>query len=388
MPTSESQSLKDSDMADTPLLSIVVPFYNSVGKADRLLATLAGMSEPDVEFVLVDDGSTDGTAAYLRAHTSRMRCKCVLSGQENKGVGGARNHGLALASGKYVWFVDSDDDINPEVITIVRGLAVHRYDFIDFRVKHFAADEGRVRPSSGARAGALKLPEGEYSAEDVTRLSLLHTIGWPWTKVLNREFMIRNAFTYPEHCVYEELPSLFWLPLIVNRFYKSAVVAYYHHQEGESVTRSVGRKSKRFYDRLFTAGYAVDMTARFQCSRDERLRIEDKFTRIFLVHTIEMLIESGDWPLIPRVMKFYREEAKRLGIHGHPRRHASRRQMIALAAPWLLSYLYPSQRKFFETLHLQAWGRPIAFAGLNGVPQRLYANESTDALTEVSPART
>ena len=339
------------------LLSIVVPFFNSAGKADRLLSTLTGIQDPDVELIFVDDGSSDGTPAYLHEWQSRMKVPCTAARQTNKGPGAARNHGLDLASGQFVWYVDADDDINPDVIEEVRRLRARGYDFIDFNVQHFTPEGGPIRPSRGMRAGALDLPEGEYTAQAVTRLALLRTIGWPWPKILDRAFLLRHGVRFPEHCIYEELPSLFWYPLIVDRFYKSNLVAYYHHQEGESITRSAGRKGPRFYDRLITSGHAVALTTRYECTDEERLRIHDKFTNIFLIHTIEMLWDSGDWQAIPRVMRFYREEARRLQIRPSPFSFLLRRtQLVASMFPWLISYLYPSQRRWFERLHDQAWG--------------------------------
>jgi glycosyltransferase involved in cell wall biosynthesis len=344
------------------LLSIVVPFFNSAGKADRLLSTLAGITDPDVECIFVNDGSSDGTDAYLQEWQSRMRVRCTVTRQENKGPGAARNHGLDLASGQFVWYVDADDDINPEVLPVLRRLRSQGYDFIDFEVQHFTGDDGPIRPSRGMRAGPLVLPEGEHTAADVTRLALLRTIGWPWPKLLDREFLLRNGVRFPENCVYEELPSLFWLPLIVNRFYKSPLVAYFHHQEGESITRSAGRKGPRFYDRLFTSGYGVAIASRYPCAPEERDRVHAKFTNIFLIHTIEMLCDSGDWLVIPRVMRFFREEARRLGVATTPPSHLlHRHQRLAMLAPWLISHLYPSQRRWFERLHLRAWGRPVSF---------------------------
>jgi glycosyltransferase involved in cell wall biosynthesis len=344
------------------LLSIVVPFFNSDGKADRLLTTLARLDDHDIELIFVDDGSSDNTPAYLNHWRTRMQTRCVVVRQANKGPGAARNHGFDLASGQFVWYVDADDDINPVVIPVIRRLRANGYDFIDFSVEHFTAETGPVRPSRGMRAGALELPEGEHSAQEVTRLALLRTIGWPWPKILNRDFLVRHGVRFPEHCVYEELPSLFWYPLIVDRFYKSNLVAYYHHQDGESITRSAGRKGPRFYDRLFTSGLAVAVAAHYQLTDAERRRTHDKFTNIFLIHTIEMLWDSGDWRTIPRVMRFYREEARRLQIHPSPFSDLlHQRQRVVALIPWLLSYLYPPQRRWFERLHLRGWGRPVWF---------------------------
>ena len=180
------------------LLSIIVPFFNSAGKADRLLSTLAGMDEPDVELIFVDDGSSDGTAAYLHEWQSRMQIRCRAARQANKGPGAARNHGLDLASGQFVWYVDADDDINPEAVRVLRRVRAHGFDFIDFNVQHFTPDGGPIRPSRGMRAGPLELPEGEHTARAVTRLALLRTIGWPWPKILDREFLVRHGVRFPD----------------------------------------------------------------------------------------------------------------------------------------------------------------------------------------------
>ena len=346
---------------DSPLLSIITPFYNMAGKADRLLSTLTSMNNHDVEVIWVDDGSTDDTLSYLQRYKNHMHGRCIVSHQENKGPGGGRNHGLTLASGRYIWFVDSDDDINPAAIDTVRRLNACGYDFIDFEVKHFSDEKGKIRPSPGLRAGSLKLSEGEHSAEEVTRWFLLLSVGWLWSKVFSREFLINHGVRYPEYCVFEDTPLFFWLPLIVNRFYKSDEIGYFHHQEQESVTRSAGRKGPRFYDRLPTASYGLMLTNRFVCSRGERLLIEDKFKSIFFLLTIKILYTSGDWLMIPRVMRYYREEAKQLGITYSPLRMISYSRLVLFIGPWLISYFYPSQRSFFEKLHLHAWGVPIQY---------------------------
>jgi len=90
------------------LLSIVVPFYNSAHKSERLLSTLRQLSAQDVEVVLVDDGSNDATLQQFKNDAS---VAVLVLTQNNRGPGGARNTGLRSARGKYVLFVDSDDDI-------------------------------------------------------------------------------------------------------------------------------------------------------------------------------------------------------------------------------------------------------------------------------------
>ncbi len=344
---------------NSPLVSIVVPFHNSITKANRLLTTLATITDPDIEFVLVDDGSTDGTFAYLSEQRRTLNCRCTVLHQQHKGPGGARNSGLRAATGKYVWFVDSDDNINPAVFGVVRQFEQCGYDFLDFGIERFADAGGPIRPSIGARAGVLKLPEGAHDAEQVTRLFLLHRIGWLVTKVFRRDFLTAHAIRYPENCVYEDTLLFFWLPLVVQTFYKSNVVGYFHHQEQASITRSVGSKGAQFYDRLAVAAMGVEKASTYSLDRAERKRVHNKFTDIFLVHTLEMLKESGDWRMFPRVLKFYREESRRLGIKARPPLRITRLGSTVLLA-WAVSHLYPSQRGYFENLHMKSWGQPIA----------------------------
>lgn len=104
------------------LLSFIVPFFNSEKKSKRLLTTLSNIDQDDVEIILIDDGSTDDTYKTLSDFKMNASNKNVeVIKQENKGPGGARNAGLRIAKGKYVWFVDSDDDVNLEVIDIIRN---------------------------------------------------------------------------------------------------------------------------------------------------------------------------------------------------------------------------------------------------------------------------
>ena len=64
--------------------------------------------------------------------------------------------------------------------------------------------------------------------------------------------------------------------------------------------------------------------------------------------------------MFPRVIKFYREEARRLGIKPLSPIRMARRLGLPVLLAWAASHLYPSQRGFFESLHMKSWGQPIA----------------------------
>jgi len=98
----------------TPLISIIVPVYNIKEYLPRCVASLQAQTYTNIEILLVDDGSTDGTGALcdeLAAKDERIR----VFHKENGGSSTARNLGLSKAQGEYIGFVDSDDYVEPDM---------------------------------------------------------------------------------------------------------------------------------------------------------------------------------------------------------------------------------------------------------------------------------
>ena len=88
-----------------PLFSVVTPVYNRERLIGRTLESIFSQEWPDIEIIVVDDGSTDGTRSVLRSYDDRIRLFC----QQNEGPGAARNVGIDEAEGEYIAFLDSDD---------------------------------------------------------------------------------------------------------------------------------------------------------------------------------------------------------------------------------------------------------------------------------------
>jgi glycosyltransferase involved in cell wall biosynthesis len=96
----------------TPLISVVIPAYNRAGfVAEAIRSCFAqGFSLAELQVILVDDGSTDGTPAALKEFVDRIEC---LTFPQNQGRNKARNAGLARAGGEFIKFLDSDDLLMP-----------------------------------------------------------------------------------------------------------------------------------------------------------------------------------------------------------------------------------------------------------------------------------
>ena len=93
-------------------ISIIIPAYNTEKTLSKTINSIEYCGLTDYEIILVDDGSNDGTPA-LCDHLAEISPLTQCVHQENRGVSAARNHGLSLAQGDYVWFFDSDDLVDP-----------------------------------------------------------------------------------------------------------------------------------------------------------------------------------------------------------------------------------------------------------------------------------
>lgn len=94
-------------------ISIIVPMYNVQDCLEECLNSLVGQSYENLEIIIVNDGSTDGSLAIAEEYGRRDE-RIVLVNQENRGLSSARNLGISRATGDYVMFVDSDDYIDRE----------------------------------------------------------------------------------------------------------------------------------------------------------------------------------------------------------------------------------------------------------------------------------
>ena len=136
-------------------VSIIVPVYNVERYLRECLDSIAQLKAFSWEAILIDDGSTDSSGAICDEYAKREPKFRVIH-QKNAGVSAARNAGLEAAEGEWIWFVDSDDSINPD-FEITNMEALEQADYVMFDYRDF---------QDGIKVNALKHQIGEvYDAQ-------------------------------------------------------------------------------------------------------------------------------------------------------------------------------------------------------------------------------
>ena len=167
-------------------LSFVVPVYNAAQYLPECLDSLLAQDISDYEIICVNDGSRDASPEILGQYAAEHGNIRVIN-KENGGVVSARNAGLSAAQGDFIWFVDADDFLLPNILGFLKDkaaetacdrLIVGGYQFTD-----------RLTDEEVALSRQRKLPINSQWYDSVV-----------WRSLLRREFLLENGlnFRYPE----------------------------------------------------------------------------------------------------------------------------------------------------------------------------------------------
>ena len=142
------------------VVSVIVPVYNTGEHLVRCIESLVDQTYPQLEIIVVDDGSTDGSPEVIAAFANQdERIKAIR--QANAGVSAARNAGIDAAAGEYVLFVDADDWLESNTFEIlVREIESNGLDFVTF--SYFVDDDttSRLGPTLDSFTGTLNTAQG------------------------------------------------------------------------------------------------------------------------------------------------------------------------------------------------------------------------------------
>lgn len=178
-------------------VSIVVPVYNMGDKIETCVQSLIKQTYQNIEIILVDDGSKDDSYKHC-LHLAEIDSRIVSLHTENRGSGPARNHGIEHATGRYIYFPDADDYLEPNAIAIlVEAMRDGECDLVVFGFKNVNQNGKELsvkRYSETVRSG--NVIRNDYSPY-MTTSSEYGIQGAPWNKFFALNVIKKHKIEYP-----------------------------------------------------------------------------------------------------------------------------------------------------------------------------------------------
>lgn len=244
-----SDTNPDIDFGMHPLISVIVPVYNIIEYLPRCVQSITGQTYKNLEIILVDDGSTDGTDKLcdeLGAGDARIR---VLH-KENGGSSSARNLGLKYAAGDYIGFIDSDDYIDSDMYERLYD-GICRYNVQIAQIGRDEIDaEGCLLPN------ICEPPVSPICIEsqDFMRELLMHRGDCSFcTKLIDRRLLCQDKDPFPVGRLNEDFELLVRLLPRIERILSLPGQTYHVFYRIGSNSRKAGKES---FSRVF--GDCVD----------------------------------------------------------------------------------------------------------------------------------
>lgn len=217
------------------LMSFVVPVYNVEKYLNECLDSIfdPAVDEDEYEVIAVDDGSTDSSPEILKTYTHHKNFRIIT--QENGGLSDARNTGIEAATGKYIYFVDSDDFLLPRAVPVLLDLARESdCDIIDFDYR-MTDDKGNALPEIKSQmnrtpnAGRGK----DLLVEWYKREVFFEVV---WIRLYNRHFIINNALLFIRGIINEDVDWQFRCFFLAETVVYHPVVIYNYRRRVGSLS--------------------------------------------------------------------------------------------------------------------------------------------------------
>lgn len=227
------------------LLSIIVPVYNVETYLRKCVESLLDQDLPpsDFEIILVDDGSTDSSGDLCDAFAADHTNIHVIH-QQNKGLSGARNTGIAAASGKYIQFVDSDDYLSPNVFGgLIRQIEDQQLDILRFNYQNVNLAGEVFEPNKSSKPFvdfSDEVCDGEHFLNE--RLGFAC---YAWQFIVKSSLLHQEGNRFREGIYYEDVE---WTPRILlqaQRIASSKTIVYNYLFRVGSIARNTDLEKKR-----------------------------------------------------------------------------------------------------------------------------------------------
>lgn len=238
----------------SPDISVIVPVFNTASYLKVCLDSLCAQTIPNIEFILIDDGSTDNSNTILQEYAKRdPRFKLIT--QENRGFAGSRKRGLQEATGEFIGFVDSDDWIEPEMYETLwkAHLSSPDADIIQCSSIHEYVEKSISIPVNNSMIV-------KWLAESGGKLqgaeALLLDDGTIWNRIYRRSMIESKEISFKNEMTFGEDVFFYWTALMSAAKIIALPKCFYHYRRNRPGSQ-VNSHDRRIFA-YFKTMYRID----------------------------------------------------------------------------------------------------------------------------------
>ncbi len=229
-----------------PMISVIVPVYNSAQYLDRCLDSIRNQTLKNIEIICIDDCSHDNSTLILEAHAEEDSRISIIRHSSNLGAGAARNTGICMAKADFVAGVDSDDTIKSNMLSkLWKANEKGKYDIVCCGFE--SVDEaGEIRTTHSFGQRSINRHD-----ETINIFSLLNPAFW--NKLWRKSLFIDHNILFPEQEYYEDMSTT---PRLVSRATQIKIIEdtlYQYMIRGGSITTTYSSKHIIDYFKGFDA---------------------------------------------------------------------------------------------------------------------------------------
>ncbi len=289
-------------MSSENKVSIIVPVYNAQRYLNDTLADLLGQTYHNIEIIVIDDGSTDGSKDIIKEFEQKDK-RIIAKYINNGGPSRARNIGLEVASGEYIRFVDADDRIPKDSVrAMVNAYSKHNnVDLVIGNYKCIPSKEYFVGNSFRNEA----VTQEEFANRFVTYVRSFY-FGVPWNKLYNRKLIEKNHIRFLEDILWSEdfIFNIEYFDKCNKIFflYMPGGVYNYYDRSG-SITNSLSLQEKNYMEIINNIRYERGEQYFGKHGKDKEFQLEWKYNNLYArLSVIAKNVEYGS--LKARYQKF------------------------------------------------------------------------------------
>ena len=229
-------------------ISIIIPIYNAEDYLNECLDSVVNQTLSDIEIICINDGSSDNSLSIVEEFATKDSRIKIIS-QKNNGQGSARNKGLNIANGKYIYFMDADDKIELNTLNdCYEIMEKDNLDFVMFQLINYD-DENDVfyQENDYDMPKINKLVENNiFSYNDLNHLIFQVAVS-PVNKLYNKKFLENINVKFPEDVIFED--NIFFWNVFLNAEKIKFIPQHYYIRRRHSLS-TTGNAGIRFVDTL------------------------------------------------------------------------------------------------------------------------------------------